>query len=154
MTIRENIDRALERLKKPEPFILTTLASQENPEGIEVFIRQASARRVSEWWTWMYEDKKRPKLYDEIIVEAFSRFCVDAADVQQYPSRKDVETLRDAVGSGKFIAEFFTEAQRRNFLYERAEQEDQHRRSFFAKLEAAKVPPAAEVQPSSESSGG
>ena len=124
-TLREDLDAALSGASKPAPYVLTTLG------GVTVYIRIMSARQVAQWWSWVFEISGQRKTYDLQLVELWCRLCVDAEDKQLYPDAADAKGLRERTGGGKAMAEFFTEAKRRNFLYETTVEEDLERNRFF-----------------------
>ena len=110
---------------KPLPFKMATLG------GAEVHIRPMTARQVAQWWTWVYENPKARRQYDEQLVELFRRLACEADGSPLVASDVDAAKLREQPGAGAVLAEFWTEAKRRNFLYQTAAEEDAERDRFF-----------------------
>jgi hypothetical protein len=137
-TLRDELDADFLGAAKLEPFVLTTVG------GRKVWIHIMLARQVAQWWTWVFEVPGRRRTYDEQLVELWCRLCVGEDDKQLYPSGEDGRKLRELAGAGKAMAEFFTEAKRRNFLYETIVEEDLERNRFFDRQAVAKA--AVEVK--------
>ena len=109
---------------KPQPFTLTTMG------GRVVWIRQMTARQVAQWWVWVYEKSGQRKQYDEQLVELFKRLACDEK-CQDLLTSEEAAKLREQPGAGAVLAEFWTEAKRRNFLYQTADEEEAERDRFF-----------------------
>ena len=111
---------------KPQPFTLTTMG------GRVIYIAQMTARQVAQWWLWVYENPAQKKMYDEQLVELFVRLAVDKYGTPLV-AREDAGKLRELTGSGAVLAEFWTEAKRRNMLYQTTDEEQAARDGFFIK---------------------
>jgi hypothetical protein len=122
---------------KPTPFPMATLG------GKELFIRPMTARQVAQWWAWVYERPATRKQYDEQLVELFRRLACDADGAPIVASDADAAKLRETPGAGAILAEFWTEAKRRNFLYQTAEEEAVERDRFFTSRQTATSVPTA-----------
>ena len=126
MTLRDQIEAKLNEHAKPKPFVLTVL------DGLEVNIHSASPRNVREWWLWFYDEPAKPKMWDQIQVEMFRRFCVDGDDKVLFPEKKDVERLREINGFGAVLEEFCLECRRHNWLFVDDSKNAEARARFFA----------------------
>ena len=120
---------------KAQPFELTTLG------GKVVCIRQMTAREVAQWWVWVFERQGARKMYDEQLVELFKRLAVDEQGKPLVENDADAAKLRETPGAGAFLAEFWTEAKRRNFLYQTADEEAAERDRFFTSRKSATESP-------------
>lgn len=133
-TPREQIDAALEKCAKPEPFLLTMLG------GIEVFIPHMTTLDVEQWWSAVYPGGGKVAMTEsKKQVELFSRLCCDAAGARLYPAKPDVEKLRIQPGGGKALAEFYMAACKQNFLYASGLEEALNRELFFMRKQVEKL---------------
>lgn len=143
MSLREKIDAAFEAAGKPKPFTITSLG------GLEVFIASLGPRQVREWWVWKAggTDGKTKPIWDQILAEAFARFCVDADGKRVYADAEDAARLREQKGGGAALEEFYAEAVRVNWLFESEADAVKERKRLIAELEEAKKKRAAELPP-------
>jgi len=126
--------------------------------GRVIYIRQMTARQVAQWWTWVYEKAGTRRLYDEQLVELFRRLACDV-DGKDLVAVDEAQKLRETPGAGGMLSEFWTEAKRRNLLYQTAAEEDAERDRFFTKHQAETAlktvsadSPADAVPPTGEAS--
>jgi hypothetical protein len=109
--------------------------------GRVIYIQPMTARQVAQWWVWVYERPQARKMYDEQLVELFKRLAVDEAGKPLVENDADAAKLRETPGAGAFLAEFWTEAKRRNFLYQTADEEAAERDRFFTSQKSATESP-------------
>ena len=122
---------------KARPFTLTSVG------GRVIYIQPMTARQVAQWWVWVYERPQARKMYDEQLVELFKRLAVDEAGKPLVENDADAAKLRETPGAGAMLAEFWTEAKRRNFLYQTADEEAAERDRFFTSQKSATESPTA-----------
>jgi hypothetical protein len=120
---------------KAQPFTLTSVG------GRVIYIQPMTARQVAQWWVWVYERPQARKMYDEQLVELFKRLAVDEAGKPLVENDADAAKLRETPGAGAMLAEFWTEAKRRNFLYQTADEEAAERDRFFTSQKSATESP-------------